>query len=937
MPRTPRAPVLPQRDSPSRKLGCGHAVEARAGASSPWAGTLPPPPAAMTCGTGAAAGGRMGCARITGGFFFGRTPTVAYGPPRLPYGDVLSDPAVVNVVGGLRRSATLAVVRPSEPAPQPTLRRSNSRPSGAVPSPARCSSPLLSRSGAPRSSAGVATAVSLPLPSSGTPRRASDSPRLGARPDLGSDGLQLAGRLRRRATLTPRPSPRLCTCCGLLTCYRDATTPRLCRMKRTESSRAPATDTTPASTPPTAASSPAPQQPVPSLPAAASPGAARARAEPQPRPRGPPSSEPGRAPPAARARPQPPPGPEVPSHTAPSPTAPTASPPRPSAEAAPEAASPLRQAGAAAAPPAAPSAAASPPAEVAAPPRAQPPAGPAAPAGVASPLGTRRAAAAAAAATTAAHPPPAAQPAAAERGAAEDPPPAAPAAVPAPASGAAAAPGRPSTPRRTAGAQQRARSHASRHPARASVTSPAHRRSSVGASARAPPAPPALLPGLGPPPHTFLLSRSKFAEELLEEAGWERYDERTARHPPSFSRMCRFAKSAPALSAWVRPFPYPALAQVCDKRALCEALVDRAKGEDKSGLPGLRHRAPWPETYTSLEDWQRAMRRRRATAPAAPVTAPRGALADLWYVKTGGGWSGQGVHVFKDRESLERHVAGVRLEAPNAGTGRGYVIQRGISDLQLLGGRKVVYRSHVLFCGPKLRMYLHRDGVLIQHGEDYDKDSTSREVQVLHGSIAWHDRYLSRRAECRYDVLQPQARKVCQELYEIMVPLLRAAQAEAQPPGCAMYALLGVDFLLDTAGRVWCLEVNESPSLSFPEDQARQVCEATMRDLLSLHVFPAVCGAEPDPGGWEQVLPALPPAPRQQQPTAAADAKPADAEPPAAPWPPPPATSARASPVASRKRRASASPAGGSPAPRSALQPKSFSFAAAEAATHTRS
>ncbi|KAJ9466424.1 putative beta-tubulin polyglutamylase [Diplonema papillatum] len=305
----------------------------------------------------------------------------------------------------------------------------------------------------------------------------------------------------------------------------------------------------------------------------------------------------------------------------------------------------------------------------------------------------------------------------------------------------------------------------------------------------------------------------------LDEEGWVKVDLEEGR-PPHFARYRRSCKAQLLRQAYIRPYPYSTcLTYCCDKKMFYASMCAR----------GYTHSVP--ETYTSYQ----------AVVENYPTGPHKG---ELWYVKTSDGCHGRGVKVFDDFKELKLHVRSLHNEP--------YVIQRGVSRLNLIDGKKWTIRSHVAVTHD-LKLYCHRDGVVIVHADDYNPESLQRSVQILHNNRATRFSLLGGPAAHLLDVLVPQIERISFEVCDcIRSKFFRSVQlavtnssSEAPPP--KHYALLGLDLLVDADNVVHCLEVNEYPQLDFSSDpDAHAVVVKTWRDFLALVAYPLANGSTPE-------------------------------------------------------------------------------------------
>ena len=320
-------------------------------------------------------------------------------------------------------------------------------------------------------------------------------------------------------------------------------------------------------------------------------------------------------------------------------------------------------------------------------------------------------------------------------------------------------------------------------------------------------------------------------EGMLDLDVWTRIDPEEPR-PPFFARYRRTCKNPVIKAGRIRPFPYATcLSYCCDKKLFYQSMA--ASGYSQSV----------PETYLNFE----CLKRAAATNEQLPSRPVKG---EVWYVKTSDGCHGRGVQVFDDFKGLKTHVRSLHNEP--------YVIQRGVSNLSLLEGKKWTIRAHILVT-PDLRILRHRDGVIIVHSENYVPGATERAIQILHNRHATRHSLLDGPASHLVPTLEPQIDRIAFEVCDCIRGRLYRATAAASvslpdATPASYYALLGVDLLVDAQNVVHCLEVNEFPQLDFTNDPAaHEVVVDTFRGVLHEVVYPLAGLASNEETGWVAV------------------------------------------------------------------------------------
>jgi hypothetical protein len=177
------------------------------------------------------------------------------------------------------------------------------------------------------------------------------------------------------------------------------------------------------------------------------------------------------------------------------------------------------------------------------------------------------------------------------------------------------------------------------------------------------------------------------------------------------------------------------------------------------------------------------------------------------------------------------------------------IIQRYIPRPLLLGGRKFDIRCYMLIASTKPYLVLFRGGYvrrsLTQYSEDDLSDRfahlTNAAVQKKHADYEkmkedsiWSMDTLQSHLESSgevtkgwvQDVLTPQLRRVCSEVFHAAKPKLQRRRG--------FFELLGVDFLVDADLRPWLLEVNTNPALWVSSQVQKAVIPPLVRDTVSV-------------------------------------------------------------------------------------------------------
>ena len=177
----------------------------------------------------------------------------------------------------------------------------------------------------------------------------------------------------------------------------------------------------------------------------------------------------------------------------------------------------------------------------------------------------------------------------------------------------------------------------------------------------------------------------------------------------------------------------------------------------------------------------------------------------LWFVKNIFGTAGVDMHcVTTDELSL------IELEDD-------YILQEGITDLALIDGKKFVTRVYLLCYNKSL--FLSDKAFCVIHGEPYERDSTSYDVQINHAGYI--DKNSSIRLialdDCDYaDMIMQRSADLGRELKHVLADVLSASSD-------AHYAILGLDVLLENTGALSLIEINTFPNFTHTDHINEQV------------------------------------------------------------------------------------------------------------------
>jgi prolyl 4-hydroxylase len=223
--------------------------------------------------------------------------------------------------------------------------------------------------------------------------------------------------------------------------------------------------------------------------------------------------------------------------------------------------------------------------------------------------------------------------------------------------------------------------------------------------------------------------------------------------------------------------------------------------DDKAALGQLLQHNPelFPCTYRRIDD-----------IPADKVEPD-----SLWFVKGRGSAGGKNVAFLRYTQLAETPLQ------------KDQIVQEGVSDLQLLDGKKYTVRAYLLIWNQQL--YLYRSWYRVIHSAPYSNADTDYDIQVSmrHGP-----------GGAAFEPANPVAHKAeYRALKRINRRLKKLLSSVAEQSSRDVYSILGCDYLLEHSGNAKLIEINTSPNLEH-EDRviSRKIIYPMMRDAVSMVV-----------------------------------------------------------------------------------------------------
>lgn len=297
---------------------------------------------------------------------------------------------------------------------------------------------------------------------------------------------------------------------------------------------------------------------------------------------------------------------------------------------------------------------------------------------------------------------------------------------------------------------------------------------------------------------TFEINRSNVLRALLQYKGFREanYDE-----TPNFSYCTRPEGN-------VRNLPVTVTRTFCTKRRFYQLLKRHQCIDDL------------PTTYLSVRD------------------LPTDTSDDVWFVKESVGSRGEAVYCFRDLASLQEKVDSLKPLS--------FVIQKGVSRLDLLDNRKYTLRVYLLHLQDG-RVFVYNRIVCIQHRLPFDPTSCDHEVHVNHKEA---DRFDLEETHPHFDLIFDRIVEVCARNFACFRKDINMKHTD--------YHLYGLDFLIDQDLRPWFIEMNGFPNVGSTVDDPREgILVDLFTDFYHLVVAPKLFGASEEVRNFVPCLPTL--------------------------------------------------------------------------------
>lgn len=252
----------------------------------------------------------------------------------------------------------------------------------------------------------------------------------------------------------------------------------------------------------------------------------------------------------------------------------------------------------------------------------------------------------------------------------------------------------------------------------------------------------------------------------------------------------------------------------------------------------------WANKYTAKVEFSQQMKCLGIERVIPPTyedldDLPDIASGELWFVKESLNSRGRGITPVRSLHDMK--VAASRLPKGS------YVLQQGVTNLDLYKGKKYTLRVYILQL-PDGRVWVYRRIVGIQHKLEYDRSTASHDIHVSHTGAQRYD----------FEAEHPKYKVIFDRIVQATKEVFGAWRGQMDFNG-AGYHFYGADFLVDRNYNVWLLELNSFPDVSSKQEDVRHaILVDFFTDLYRLVIAPATTGATPVLGKFAIALPSLP-------------------------------------------------------------------------------
>lgn len=159
-----------------------------------------------------------------------------------------------------------------------------------------------------------------------------------------------------------------------------------------------------------------------------------------------------------------------------------------------------------------------------------------------------------------------------------------------------------------------------------------------------------------------------------------------------------------------------------------------------------------------------------------------------------------------------------RLRQMGEGSWKYFIAQKEIYPPMLIHGRKFVMRAHVLAWvrGDTIRLFLHSNPLVSEHEAPFEAGDRASPPALVLQSGSRSAAYLLSEAlpALRASILEQMGSTAAAVFRELHTQHPLAPQHSKYSIGESLYQLYGLDFMLNSTGQVFLLEVNRSPRIA---------------------------------------------------------------------------------------------------------------------------